>query len=107
MGRKKNICSVNAALQVDGKIHYTFRSHGQEVAINQLQRGHAHKIYRSLIEMKKLMKRGLALDYIDKQIQQEERDSALHIIHDIFSHYPNNPTLSRIRQEIDNAMEVH
>lgn len=106
MGRKKTICSINAALQVDGKVHYTFRKAGQEIGINQLPTGHVGKLYRSLTEVRKIMKKGFNLDYIDKQTQEEEKQTVMKVIRDVFARYPNTPTLNRIRHEIDNAINV-
>lgn len=105
MGRKKTICSINAALQVDGKVHFTFRREGQEIGINQLPSGHAGKLYRSFGDLRRLMKKGFSLDYIDKYQQEEERQSVVKIIRDVFSRYPNTPMLNRIRHDIDSAIE--
>lgn len=103
MGRKKTICSVNAALQVDGKVLFTFRREGQMVSINQLPSGHINKIYWSINEMRRMIDQRFVLD--KNKLHKEEQHTFAKIIRDVFSRYPNTPTLSRLRKEIDAAME--
>ena len=104
MGRKKTLCSVNATLQIDGRVHYTFRHNGEEIGISQLPIGHASKLYRSLGEVRDLLKKGFSLDYIDKQQQYEERKSVANVVRSVLNRYPNTPVLNRIRIEIDDEL---
>lgn len=104
MARKKALCSVNATLQVDGRVHYTFRNDGEEIGISQLPLGHASKLYRSLGEVRSLLKKGFPLDYIDRQQQEEEKKSVANIVRNVLNRYPNTPVLNRIRIEIDKEL---
>lgn len=104
MGRKKALCSVNATLQADGRVYYTFRHDGEEIGISQLPLGHASKLYRSLGEVRNLLKKGFPLDYIDRQQQIEERKMVANVVRNVLNRYPNTPQLNRIRIEIDDEL---
>lgn len=105
MGRKKAICSMNAILQDDGKTCFTFRSNGELVGINQLDAGHASKMYRALGEMMRLIGSCYNVGYIDRQVNGSDSRNIIGRVHNILNRYPNSPTLNRIRIDIDNEVK--
>lgn len=105
MGRKKSICSMNAILQDDGKTCFTFRRGGEVVGINQLDAGHASKMYRALGELRRLIGSCYNVGYIDRQVSGSDNRNIIGKVHSILDRYPNTPTLNRIRIEIENEVK--